>query len=119
MAAIATGTPYSPQHGSTYHFEAQHSNAVWPECNYRFLSYTSTCDALDLWQGAGVNQEITLLATGEDGANAWRLETNCGLSIGYSKNCGNTDIVTGSTQVILTYGGLCRLVISLSGISRL
>jgi len=97
-AAVAAGTAYTPHQGSTYYFEAQHSNAVWPECNYRFLSYTSTCDALDLWQGAGVNQEITLLATGEDGANAWRLETNCGLSIGYSKNCGNTDIVTGSTS---------------------
>lgn len=96
-AAVATVTPYTPQHGSKYYFEAQHSNA-WPECKYRFVSYTSTCDVLDLWRVAGVNQEITLLATGEDNVNAWRLETNCGLSIGYSKSCSNTAIVTGSTS---------------------
>ena len=94
-AVTATSTLYIPQDGATYYFEAQHNNVVWPECNYRFVSYPSTCDMVDLWQDAGVNQEITLLAVDdEDGVNTWRLETNCGTSIGYSTSCGNTDIGT-------------------------
>lgn len=94
---VATDTPYNPKHGSKYYFEAQHSNAVWPECNYRFVSYPDTCDTLDIWRVTGANQEVTLLATDDDDSNVWRLETKCGLSIGYSKSCGNTNIVTGST----------------------
>jgi len=91
-----TSTLYNPQHGSKYYFEAQHSNAVWPECSYRFVSYTSTCDMLDLWQGAGANQEITLRAATDNDVDAWKLETDCGLFVDYSKSCGNIDIGTGS-----------------------
>ena len=61
------------------------------------LYLTLTCDMVDLWRVAGGNQEITLLATDDDDANTWRLETKCGLSIRYLKSCGNTNIVTGST----------------------
>lgn len=95
-AAAITGTLYNPQHGSMYYFEAQHSNAVWPECNYRFVSYTGTCDTLDLWQDAGANQEITLRAPTDNDVDVWKLETGCGLFIDYSKSCNNIDIGTGS-----------------------
>ena len=56
-----TFTPYEPADGWTYYVEA--ARGPWPSCDYRFLSFTSTCTHDDLWKSAGTNQEFCLGST--------------------------------------------------------
>ena len=98
-AAVIDGssTPYNPQNNMKYYFEANFQE-TWPTCNYRFISYTNDCSIIDLWQEAGVNQEITLRATGSSSTDTWKLETKCNAHIDYSTTtCSDINIGTAST----------------------
>ena len=79
-------TPYTPASGGVYYFEAAREG-TWPSCQYRFLSYPGTCDSVDLWNAAGVNQQWTLVSTGED--NTYYLRSSCGQYLSYSGDCNS------------------------------
>jgi hypothetical protein len=79
-------SPFAPTAGWTYFLEAQRAE-VWPSCSYRFLSYPSpACNVANLWNGAGINQELTLVAV--PGANmTFYLQASCGHFLSYPGSC--------------------------------
>lgn len=78
-------TPYTPTVGWTYYLEGSREGE-WPDCAYRFLSHDSSCSTVDLWKGAGGNQEWTL----EDaGGGGFYLRSNCGKYLSYAGDCSN------------------------------
>ncbi|KAL5477939.1 hypothetical protein EMCRGX_G024802 [Ephydatia muelleri] len=83
LRAASSFTPYQPTAGWTYYVEAVREQA-WPSCQYRFMSYPSTCDKVDLWNAAGINQEWTLEDAG--GGNFYLL-TSCGHYLSYPGDC--------------------------------
>lgn len=78
-------TPYVPQVGWTYYIEAVREQ-TWPSCAYRFLSYSNSCDQVDLWNAAGINQEFTLLNAGNGN---FYLKTSCGKYLSYPGDCNS------------------------------
>lgn len=86
LAQIALSfTPLNPSNGYTNVLEAVRSKQ-WPSCDYRFLSYPSTCDSIDLWNGAGTNQQWKLHDGGSyDGS--FYLQSSCGAYLSYTANC--------------------------------
>lgn len=83
LRTASSFTPYQPAAGWTYFIEAVREQA-WPSCQYRFVSYPSTCDKVDLWNAAGINQEWTLEDAG--GGNFYLL-TSCGHYLSYPGDC--------------------------------
>ncbi len=85
-------TPLNPTNGYIYYIEAVRELA-WPSCAYRFLSYTSTCNAkIDLWNAAGVNQRFLFISTG-DGDDTFYLKSSCGTYLSYPDDCSNTKTI--------------------------
>lgn len=85
-----TFTPYTPSPDITYYIEANREG-IWPSCSYRFLSYVDSCNGtVDLWKGAGKNQEFTLEYAGDD--NLFYLKTSCGAYLSYPNDC-NENII--------------------------
>lgn len=78
-------TPYHPTNGWTYHIEAVREEA-WPSCAYRFLSYPSSCDKVDLWNAAGGSQEWTLHDAGDGN---FYLKSSCGSYLSYPGDCSS------------------------------
>ncbi len=78
-------TPFVPTNGFTYHIEGVREKA-WPSCQYRFLSYPSTCSSVDLWNAAGSNQEWTFIDAGD---NKFYLKSSCGSYLSYASDCNN------------------------------
>jgi hypothetical protein len=94
LAAFAVGvayTPLNPTAGYTYTIEAKRS-AAWPSCAYRFLSFPSTCDKVDMWNGAGANQHWEFISTG-DGDNSFYIKAGCGKYLSYPSDCANTKTI--------------------------
>ena len=90
-------TPYEPSAGWTYYFEAAHPGSpatAWPACPFRFLSYPSSCDAVNLWRGAGVNQRWTLAPGDEPGT--FFVQAGCGQRLGYSTSCADQQLSLGA-----------------------
>ncbi|KAJ3437496.1 endo-arabinase [Anaeramoeba flamelloides] len=86
-------TPYIPTNGWTYYIEAVRSKS-WPECKYRFLSYTSDQDSkVDMWEAAGTNQRWTIVAN-SGSSGAVYLKTTYGEYMSYSDDCENVSIKT-------------------------
>lgn len=83
-------TPLNPTNGYVYAIEAVRSHS-WPSCSYRFLSFSSSCDKVDLWNGAGANQHFAFVETG-DGDNSFYLKTSCGY-LSYPSDCSNTKTI--------------------------
>jgi hypothetical protein len=83
-------TPLNPTNGYVYTVEAARGSA-WPSCPYRFLSFSSSCDNVDLWNGAGENQHWTFVSTG-DGDNSFYLKSACGY-LSYPSDCSNTNTI--------------------------
>jgi hypothetical protein len=78
-------TPLVPTHGYVYALEANRDLA-WPSCAYRFLSFASSCDKVDLWNGVGVNQQWQFLSTG-DSDGSFYLKASCGSFLSYTSDC--------------------------------
>jgi len=114
-SVISGSTPYNPQDGAKYYFEAQY-DTPWPACNYRFMSSTDNCGLLDIWQAIGVNQEMTLIEQNE----GWKLETKCpGITVEYSTACGTIDIGTGLASSSADFSDIWRLVPSSTNFAEL
>lgn len=100
--ALASGggqafTPYTPTVGWTYYLEAAHPAGpatTWPACPFRFLSFPSQCNAVNLWSGAGVNQQFTLAPGDEPGT--FTVHAGCGHPIGYSASCEDQQLTLGA-----------------------
>lgn len=82
---VTAFTPHVPTAGWTYHVEAAREG-VWPSCAYRFLSYDSSCKTIDLWKGAGINQEWTLIDAGD---GLFYLRSSCGSYLSYPGDCNS------------------------------
>jgi len=80
-------TPLSPSNGYTYVVEAVRTKQ-WPSCTYRFLSYPSSCDSIDLWSAAGINQQWKLHDTG-NGNGSFYLQSSCGAYLSYTADCND------------------------------
>lgn len=92
LFALATAfTPLNPTAGYTYAIEAVRGQN-WPKCAYRFLSFPSTCDKVDMWNAAGGNQHWTLQATG-DGDDSFFIKSACGNYLSYTADCSNTKTI--------------------------
>lgn len=65
---------------------------VWPSCPYRFVSYSSDCNSVDLWNGAGGNQQFKLISTGTN--STFFLKTSCGKYLSYPSDCSIHSIDT-------------------------
>ena len=76
-------SPYDPTTGWKYYVEAAREG-IWPDCAYRFLSYDTTCSTVDLWSGAGGNQEWRLSDAGD---GYFYFQTSCGAYLSYSDDC--------------------------------
>ena len=77
-ALASAFSPFEPTAGWTYYLEAAHDGPAteWPQCPFRFLSFPGTCDAVNLWRGAGVNQRFTLAEARSGGA--FTVQAGCG-----------------------------------------
>ncbi len=73
----AVRSPYAPTVGWTYAIEAIRGSP-WPACPYRFLSFPDSCDSVDLWRGAGVNQFWTIEAASSADPTVFHLRGSCG-----------------------------------------
>lgn len=74
-------TPLLPtEPGWTYYFEAVRA------CPRRFFSYAENCGSVDLWSGAGGNQELQLLDAGD---GTFYLKMSCGYYVSYTNHCEN------------------------------
>lgn len=99
LAATPTGAfnPYTPTASWEYYIEAAHvgpaASTAWPACPFRFLSFPTSCDALNLWSGVGVNQKFKLVAGSKPGTFA--IEAGCGKPLGYSANCEDQEVQLG------------------------
>ena len=81
--------PYSPIAGWTYYVEA--ARGLWSStCQYRFFSYPNSCSSIDLWNGAGVNQQFKLISAG---SGYFYLQTNCGNYLSYPSACSDTKTI--------------------------
>lgn len=87
--AAPSTSPFVPQHGWTYTIEAVRSSA-WPSCSYRFASYPSSCDSVDLYNAVGVNQEWTFSKVSDDGI--FHLKSSCGKYLSYPSDCSLTGV---------------------------
>eukprot|EP01121_Diplochlamys_sp_Union-15-3_P008561 TRINITY_DN227_c0_g1_i1.p1 TRINITY_DN227_c0_g1~~TRINITY_DN227_c0_g1_i1.p1 ORF type:complete len:495 (+),score=57.81 TRINITY_DN227_c0_g1_i1:73-1557(+) len=85
-------TPYTPTAGWTYYIEASRA-LTWPSCPYRFLSFPSTCDAINLWSGAGINQQFTFVQV-PGTTDTFYLKTSCGRYVSYPGDCSQDKIDT-------------------------
>lgn len=85
LGSVSAFSPYTPTTGWTYHIEGAREG-VWPSCAYRFLSYDSGCNSVDLWKAAGANQEWTLV---DAGGGSFYLKTSCGRYLSYAGDCDN------------------------------
>lgn len=83
--------PLVPTNGYTYVIEANRESA-WPSCAYRFLSYSSTCDKVDMWNAAGGNQHWQFISTG-DSDGSFYLKTGCGRFLSYSGDCNDKSTI--------------------------
>lgn len=88
--SVVSFTPLNPTHGYVYTIEAARGQA-WPSCRYRFLSFASSCNKVDLWNEAGGNQHWTLVSTG-DGDNSFYLKSSCGY-LSYPSDCETSSTV--------------------------
>jgi hypothetical protein len=91
-------TPYAPTAGWTYYLEAAHAPGPatqWPACAYRFLSFPGSCDAVNLWRGAGANQQFSLVPGGE--AGTFTIRAGCGQPLGYSATCEDEQLSLGGS----------------------
>ena len=62
-------SPYTaPAAGWSYFLEAAHPANLWPQCAARFMSFPTSCDGLDLWSGAGDNQQFELELVQDQGS---------------------------------------------------
>ncbi len=84
-SCIFAFTPLVPTNGYTYVIEAAREG-TWPSCAYRFLSYSSSCDKVDLWSGAGVNQQWQFIDAGD---GTFYLKSNCGRYLSYTSDCND------------------------------
>jgi hypothetical protein len=106
---LAAFSPYEPTAGWRYYLEAAHPDSLWPACDARFLSFPASCDGLDLWSGAGANQQFELEEVFSGNASSYagissnasaaavgsfRIKLACGNYISYSETCGNTAVGT-------------------------
>lgn len=92
LATTLAFTPYVPTQGWTYYIEANRASA-WPSCQYRFLSYPSSCDDINLWNGAGINQQVTLEPTSY-GDSTFFLKLSCGKYLSYPGDCNQHKVDT-------------------------
>ena len=115
LESCAAFTPYTPTPGWKYHLEAVRTGpgSEWPNCRARFLSFPGSCDSVDLWDGAGENQqfELELLEQNRSSANGtdvprpnatsvdgvrriglYRVKLACGAYLGYSTECDDTSL---------------------------
>lgn len=93
---VHASTPYTPTAGWTYYLEAVRENA-WPSCQYRFLSHPDACGnavGADLWMGAGINQQWTLVSAGNGN---FYLRADCGYYLSYSGDC-NSHVIDSWSQ---------------------
>lgn len=77
-------SPYTPSNNITYYLEG--ARGTWPACQYRFLSYPTSCDSVDLWSATGPNQEWTLI---DSGRGTFFLRSSCGQYLSYSSDCSS------------------------------
>ena len=86
-------TPYVPTDGWTYYIEAARAEG-WPQCAYRFLSYPASCDSVDLWDAAGINQQWTFAAVPGAASGVFYLKTSCGQYLSYPGDCDSHTVDT-------------------------
>jgi len=91
IPVIGAFNPLVPTNGYTYIIEANRELA-WPSCAYRFLSYSSSCDKVDLWNGAGSNQHWKFISTG-DSDGSFYLQATCGAYLSYTSICNDKSTV--------------------------
>jgi GH43 family beta-xylosidase len=91
FAFVQSFTPLVPTHGYTYVIEANRDQA-WPSCAYRFLSFASNCQTVDLWNAAGGNQYWTLISTG-DSDGSFYVRATCGAYLSYTSNCDDKSTI--------------------------
>jgi arabinan endo-1,5-alpha-L-arabinosidase len=84
---LAAFNPLVPTHGYTYAIEANREG-VWPSCAYRFMSFSGSCDKVDLWNAVGGNQHWQFLSTG-DADGSFYLKTSCGRYLSYTSDCND------------------------------
>lgn len=96
-------TPYTPTANWEYYLEANHlvnrgaTSVTWPACPFRFLSFPSTCDALNLWSSVGTDQLFKLVPGSASGTFA--IEAGCGKPLGYTTNCEDQEVKLGATPL--------------------
>lgn len=90
LGLVRAYSPLNPTHGYTYGIEAAHP-AAWPSCPYRFMSYPSSCDSVDMWNAVGGNQFWTFISTGEP--DTFYLRTSCGRYLSYPGDCADTKTI--------------------------
>ena len=98
IAGVYAISPYEIVDGSTFYIEAAREE-TWPGCAYRFLSFPSSCDAADLWNNVGINQEWTVR---DNGDGSFSLEASCGHFFSYSLDCDNHYVTLTSTKDVNT-----------------
>ena len=88
LTAVALArNPLEPTAGWTYYLEAMRASP-WPSCSYRFLSYPApACNEANLWDGAGNNQEFTLVSVPGAGNMTFYLQASCGHFLSYPGGC--------------------------------
>lgn len=89
-SVVSAYSPYNLADGWTYYIEAVRTQN-WPDCAYRFLSYPSTCDKIDMWNAAGGNEQFTLEAVSAD---TFYLKTSCGRYLSYPSDCSSATVDT-------------------------
>lgn len=85
--------PYELVDGWTYYLEGVRAQS-WPSCAYRFLSYNAghTDTAVNLWNGAGVNQDFTLRSTTHKGEVVYTLHARDDRVLVAASDCSSTSL---------------------------
>ena len=73
----SVSSPYLPTAGWTYAVEAIRSSP-WPACPYRFLSFSESCNSVDLWRAVGSNQFWTLESASSADSHLFYIRASCG-----------------------------------------
>lgn len=76
-SVMAVPSPYVPSSGWTYAIEAIRSSP-WPACPYRFLSFSESCNSVDLWRAVGSNQFWTLESASSADSHLFYIRASCG-----------------------------------------
>jgi hypothetical protein len=85
LVSCSAFTPLVPTNGYTYAVEAAREGD-WPSCQYRFLSYSDSCDKVDLYNAVGRNQYWQFISTG-DSDGSFYMKTSCGAYLSYTSEC--------------------------------